>query len=439
MNRTFFAAAMAAAWLFAGCHDAVSRDAVVVDSPAALKYALAQASPGDVIVWEDGEYDSVRINFRAEGTQEAPVVLRAQTSGGVTLKGASQIKISGSWLAVEGFRFDSPDSSVSDSPLYFSKGSSHCRVSDCAIDGSGSGYSSTDCKWVSIYGEANEVSRCSFTDKRTMGCLLVVWMESGIVPRHVIRGNRFTRPYTHYDESTGKALNGQEIIRIGTSTYSMSEASCIVEGNWFKDCDGELAEVISNKSCSNLYEGNLFEDCRGSLTLRHGNGCTVRGNFFLSSGKSDVGGVRIIGENHIVEGNWLQNLTGSGYKSAICLVRGESAPELSGYWTVKNAVVRDNALVDCKQGIVVNCSGRSSQDSAPEDVTFSGNTIVSDSSKYTSVTVIDTPEGNLHWEGNVIWGGKQSGVQLPLCAERPDVADRSAEIQSIRDNSGTSW
>lgn len=437
-NRLFVTAILVAASLFGGCHNAVSKDAVTVDSAASLKYALKTARPGDVFVWKDGEYEAEMIQFRAEGTAGAPVVLRAQTPGGVVLKGASQIKIQGSYLVVEGFLFKSPDSAVKDSPIYFAKGSSHCRVSGCAIDGSKGKYLETDCKWVSIYGQDNEVSHCSFTDKRTMGCLMVVWMESGIVPGHVIKDNYFTRPYTFYDDK-GKARNGQEAIRIGTSDFSMSDGGCTVTGNYFKTCHGELAEVISNKSCRNLYEGNVFDDSQGSLTLRHGNDCIVRGNYFRSGGKSDVGGVRVIGERHLVEGNVFLGLTGSGYKSALCLVTGESNAALNGYWTVKDALIKDNVFVDCRYGIVVNYSGRDSQDSAPENVTFSHNTIVSSASKYVAVTVIDTPSSELHWEDNVIFGGKQSGVKLPTVSAKPVVSDYSAAIEAIISNSGKQW
>ena len=438
MNRLLATSAIVAALLSWGCHGADSKEGVRVSTVSALNDALKLAAPGDVIVWEDGEYSDLKIHFKAQGAEGSPILLRAATPGKVVLKGASQIKLSGSYLAVEGFSFKAPDSEVKDSPIMFSKGSSHCRVSDCSIDGTKSKYLDTDCKWVSMYGHHHEVSRCSFTDKRTMGCLLVVWMEAGTVPSHIIRNNYFTRPYTHYDDN-GKARNGQEAIRIGTSDYSMQEGGCTVAGNWFRTCHGELAEVISNKSCGNIYEGNYFEDSQGALTLRHGNRCTVRGNYFRSTGKSDVGGVRIIGEDHVVEDNVFLDLTGSGYKSALCLVMGESNAALNGYWTVKNPVIRRNTFVDCKYGIVVNYSGRDSQDAAPENVTFEANTIVSSSNKYVSVTVIDTPESDLHWVDNVIYGGKQSGVSLPTTSVRPSVPDYTAVIESIKANSGTRW
>ena len=417
---------------------AVAGDEVVVSDAASLNAALKAAAPGDVILWKDGEYQDLVINLKGTGKEDAPITLRAQTPGGVVLKGASQIKLSGSCLAAEGFSFRKLNSDTKVSHITFSKESSHCRVSNCQIDGAGSGYFDTDSKWVSIYGTGHEVSGCSFIDKRNMGCLLVVWMEEGIVPAHTIKDNLFTRPYTHYDDK-GKARNGQEAIRIGTSTFSMSDGSCIVTGNYFKDVNGERAEIISNKSCANTYEGNVFEGGEGTLTLRHGNRCIVRGNYFRRAGRSEAGGVRIIGEDHVVENNVFLNLAGYGYNSAVCLVRGEMNAELNGYWTVKNAVVRDNVFVDCAYGITVNFSGRDTQECPPENTSFIRNTIVNSAKKYVAVTVMDTPDSYLHWEGNILYGGRQKGISLPTVAEKPAVKDYTPEIEAIIANSGIKW
>ncbi len=437
-----------ALFLTAGCRDAyyipdpvpsASGDELVVSDALSFRNALKKAVPGSVIVWADGEYSDIALKVSAEGTEEAPIVVKARTPGGVVFKGVSSIQLQGSWLVAEGFSFKGLDTSVKGSVLTCAKGSSHCRFSNCLIDGGNSKVSDVDTKWVSLYGHHNEVSHCTFLEKKNMGCLLVVWMEDGIVPEHVIADNYFYRPYTHYDDN-GKALNGQESIRIGTSDFSMNDARCTVTGNWFYRCNGERAEIISNKSCRNLYEGNLFEQGEGTLTLRHGNDCTVRGNWFLSGGKTEVGGVRIIGERHLVEGNWFMNLTGTNYKSALCVVKGESGAALNGYWTAKDCIVKDNIFTGCRYGIVVNYGGRESQDSAPENLLVTGNTFVSDKSYMIPVCVLeDTPSDAVKWESNIIYGGKQKGVSLPVVKERPALADPSEDIAAVRNNAGVQW
>jgi len=267
----------------------------------------------------------------------------------------------------------------------------------------------------------------------------VVWMEDGVVPEHRIADNYFYRPYTNYDDK-GKARNGQESIRIGTSDFSMSKAACTVSGNHFYRCHGERAEVISNKSCFNVYTGNLFEESDGSLTLRHGNDCVVRGNFFLSGGKSDVGGVRIIGERHVVEENYFMNLTGTNYKAALCVVKGESNAALNGYWTVRDCLVRNNVFVDCRYGFVINYGGRDTQDSAPQNLTISGNKLISGKSYMIPVTVLEgTPADAVKWDGNIICGGSLKGVSLETVKTAPEYDDPSGAIKNIKENAGIQW
>ena len=434
--------------LTVGCHDAFSIPAPkslnkapegMVSDAASFKAALKTAVPGSEIVWADGEYEGVVLKMIAEGTSGAPITLRAQTPGKVVFKGVSSITLQGSWLVAEGFCFTGLDTSVKGSVLTFAKGSSNCRISNCKIDGKSSRASDVDTKWVSMYGTRNEISHCTFLEKKNMGCLLVVWMEDGVVPEHRIADNYFYRPYTNYDDK-GKARNGQESIRIGTSDFSMSKAACTVSGNHFYRCNGERAEVISNKSCFNVYTGNLFDESDGALTLRHGNDCVVRGNFFLSGGKSDVGGVRIIGERHVVEENYFMNLTGTNYKAALCVVKGESAAELNGYWTVKDCLVRNNVFVDCRYGIVINYGGRDTQDSAPRNLTISGNKLISGKSYMIPVTVLEgTPADAVKWDGNIICGGSLKGVSLETVKTAPEYDDPSGAIKNIKENAGIQW
>lgn len=395
-------------------------------------------APGDVVVWKNGTYNAVTAKLKAKGAEGSPVVLKAETPGKVVFTGASSLSLSGAYFRAEGFAWRELDSSMKTSVMTCAKGSDHCAFENCLIDGSGSAYTVVDSKWVSLYGTFNEIANCTFIDKRNMGCLLVVWMEDGIIPCHTIRNNYFTRPYTHYDGS--KAKNGQESIRIGTSDYSMNEAACKVYGNHFYCADGERAEIISNKSCGNVYYDNLFEDSVGTLTLRHGNNCSVRNNIFMSNGKANAGGVRIIGENHTVDGNVFLELTGSGYNSALCLVRGESDAALSGYWTVKNAMVRNNVFVNCKNGILVNYSGRSTQDSHPLNSTFVDNVLYAPAvSSYTAVEVIDTPSRQMHWLTNVICGGVCKGISLGITDKEPEIRDYSDDIDRIKINAGKQW
>ena len=108
-----------------------------VGTPEELK-SLKGIQPGDTVMWKNGTYQNVTIKFKARGTEDAPVVLKAQTPGGVVFKGASSISLDGQWCVAEGFSFNGLDTSVKYSVLTTAKTSSYCRFSDCKVDGKGS-------------------------------------------------------------------------------------------------------------------------------------------------------------------------------------------------------------------------------------------------------------------------------------------------------------
>lgn len=413
-------------------------DVKFVSSAAELK-ALGALSAGDIVVWRNGVYEGQIVSVSGAGTAERPVVLRAETPGGVRFTGTSRLSIAGSHVEVSGFWWQNPEPVKGKSVVAFAKGSAGCVLRDCAITGDATAEdAATDTKWVSLYGTHNTVRESTFRDKRNIGCLLVVWLEPDIVPEHLIADNRFERPVTLRDAG-GKAVNGQETIRIGTSDFSMQTAACTVEANYFYHCHGEQAEIISNKSCGNFYRGNLFVESQGSLTLRHGNGCTVRGNSFLGNDLEGTGGVRLIGEDHVVEDNYFERLAGTGYRTAICMVRGQQSPALNGYWQVKNARVRCNTIVDCKYAFYVNYASNSDQTVPVAGSRIEDNIVSLSSPSSYAVWCAPTPAPDIEWNNNTLYGGRQSGVNLPVSASAPMLPDMPLAVEMIRENAGCSW
>lgn len=409
-------------------------------SSAAELAALGTLAAGDVVVWRDGVYDGETVRLKGSGRADAPVILRAETPGGVRFTGTSRLSIEGAYAEAEGFWWQDPEPVQGKAVVTFAKGSTGCVLRDCAVTGDSTAEdAATDTKWVSLYGTRNTVSGCTFRDKRNIGCLLVVWLEAGIVPEHTVANNRFERPVTLRD-ANGKAINGQETIRIGTSDYSMQTAACTVEGNWFYHCHGEQAEIISNKSCGNFYRGNLFVESQGTLTMRHGNGCTAAGNYFLGNDMEGTGGIRLIGEDHAVEDNYFERLAGTGYRTALCLVRGQQSPALSGYWQVKNVRVRRNTIVDCKYAFNVNYASSGSDQTMPVVSTLiEQNTVSLSSSSAYAVFCTATPEPDIEWKNNTLYGGRQSGVSLPAAASAPALPDVTQAVDAIRSAAGCRW
>ncbi len=387
----------------------VAADAV--EFRAVARYLRA----GDTVLLKSGLWRDALLSFSVNATADAPVTVMAEQAGETVFTGASKLEFSGENIIVEGLWFKDIELSSGEVIAFRTRGgkaASYCTLRNCAVSAKGLPQSQTDYKWVSLYGHHNTVENCSLVDKANMGCMLVVWFEEGVVPCHKIVRNYFSRPRSLLDDK-GESMNGQEIIRIGTSTYSMQDGCCTVEGNHFYRCNGET-ETISNKSCRNVYKGNLFTECRGTLTLRHGNGCTVEGNAFFGGGAESTGGIRLIGEDHRVFNNYLQDLTGRGFYSAISLVQGEPDTAINGYFAAKNCSVVNNTVYNCFSGLNINHTGKRNQVRI-ENNTIANNLVVNvtDDKKAESVKVSITPQAPLAtvYAGNIVWGGKIKGVE----------------------------
>ncbi|MCX6308779.1 MAG: polysaccharide lyase 6 family protein [Bacteroidia bacterium] len=367
-------------------------------------------SAGDTIVMKNGSWVNQSISLKAVGTALNPIVLTAQTPGQVILGGTSKLAFSGSYLVVNGLYFK--DGTLSGSDVIAFRTSStefanNCRVTNTAIVNCNPADATVDSKWVSLYGEDNQVDHCSFQNKTNSGTLLVVWLKSGIEPKHVISQNYFGYRNPNLD-SSGSAINGQEIIRVGDSSTSMQTASVTVSGNYFEKCNGE-GEIISNKSCENVYFNNLFLECEGMLTLRHGNRCRVEGNYFFGNGLSDTGGVRIIGEDHKVFNNYFEKLRGTSYRAALCVVRGKENSLLNEYFQVKNAVVAFNTMVDCSQAFNINYNSSSTCAMPPIGTIIAHNQVYNTAASNTNIIIAQSDVAmDVTWKNNLMNQGQYS-------------------------------
>lgn len=361
-------------------------------------------SAGDTLILANGSYNNMSLTLSGNGTAANPIVLRAATPGSVTLRGSSNITINGSYIEVNGICFTGTYTG-SNHIVQFVTSSSHCRLTESAIDSYNPSSNTKDYKWVSLNGVENRVDHCYFAGKNHAGTLLVVWLKPGVIPKHHIDNNYFGYRVANLD-SSGKELNGQEIMRIGDSSTSMLESQCVVECNYFEHCDGEI-EMISNKSCGNIYRSNTFYACAGTLTLRHGNGCTVNGNWFLGTNKSASGGVRIIGEDHTVINNYFQDLEGTNYRAALCIVRGKPNSELNEYFQVKNAEVSNNTFVHCKEAFAVNFHSSSECSLLAINTTIENNHVYNDASHKSNKNInLAQSGGSITWRNNLMNAGK---------------------------------
>jgi len=371
--------------------------------------AMKRVRPGDEVVLRDGRWTDQKLVVRGAGTAEQPITIRAATPGGVILDGASVLRIAGRHLVVSGLWFQ-PDAAAGADTVEFrvdsKSAATNCTMTHCALtppdmDGGGA---PKENRWLSIYGTSNAVTHCHLAGKTNRGATMVVWVNTNAPGHHRIALNHFgPRP------ALGK--NGGETLRIGSSAESLFAENALVESNLFTRCNGEV-EIISNKSCENVYRANTFIECEGALTLRHGNRCVVEGNFLLGNQAANTGGIRVIGEDHLVMNNYLHGLTGSDARSALTLMNGIRNSPLNGYFAATRATVVFNTVLDCRVPLHVGLSDGGGKE-PPSECVIANNVFRNGRA---TLLKLETPPLAMRWLGN-LHEGKES-PSLPAGAMR---------------------
>ena len=410
--------------------DASARE-IATANAAQFDDAAKSIQPGDALLLAPGEWKDAMLKLHATGTAAQPIVVRAQSPGATVLTGASRISISGSHITVEGLHFKNP---VGQEAIELRTKSdtlaNDCRVTQCAVTNDLPGdKNGTTARFVSIYGARNRIDHCLIQGKTSAGTTVVVWLsnETKDQGRHRIDHNYFGPR-----ERLGK--NGGETIRLGDSKTSMQRAECVVEHNVFERCDGE-AECISNKSCGNLYQHNTFLSVAGTITLRHGNDCTVQNNAFLGQGAKGSGGIRVIGEGHRVLHNHLEGLRGDEERSAITFMLGIPNSPDNGYFQVKGALIEGNTVIDCASPLVIGVKGDKKANLPPMETQIIGNTIVAP-----NAAAIDArcDLSGIRWSGNKIHA-KSLGIPATSGVSEGNAKAIKPEKITTRADVGPNW
>jgi poly(beta-D-mannuronate) lyase len=323
-----------------------------VSSAAELALLADKLNPGDVVVLAERTWSDQEIVFSGTGTREKPITFRAAKLGATVLTGTSSVQIVGDHLVVSGLSIKQGHTAKEGIAMR----GRYCRLTETALT------DSTYKFYVHVWGRENRVDHCYLAGKTSESPTMQIEAE-GEPNRHQIDRNHFgARP------ALGK--NGGETIRVGYSHQSMSTSATVVEDNLFDRCDGEL-EVISNKSCGNVYRRNTFRQCAGMLTLRHGNGCLVEGNFFLGEHKRGSGGIRVIGEDHVIINNYIDGVE----KGGVWITAGIPDSPLVGYFVAKNCLIAFNTIVDSQAPALELDAGfgSSKRSLRPEGITVANN------------------------------------------------------------------
>ena len=381
-------------------------DNTLVRTADEFREAVRHAQPGDTITMANGIWHDADLVFDADGAEGDSITVRAETPGEVILTGQSSLRIGGQYLKVEGLWFHRGALDRGHVIAFrTNRAARHSRVTNCAVTEFNPDNWLLQYKWVSLYGTHNRVDHCYFAGKTHDGATLVVWLEDP--PADEPNYHRIDHNHFGYRPELGK--NGGETIRIGTSSRSMQDSYTLVEHNLFERTDGEH-EIISNKSGHNTYQHNTFLEAQGALTLRHGNHATIRENWFLGRGKPGTGGVRVIGEDHLITHNYFSELKGDSSRASLSVMNGIPNSPLNRYFQVKRPVITQNTFVGTRVSILFGLGADGEKTLLPEDVLFGRNVIFTDSDK--SVVTAYVSADDVTWSENVFFG-TQLGIQPP--------------------------
>ena len=362
-----------------------------ISSAAAL--AGLSLAPGDTVVMADGSWKHQSIHFHAKGTEDRPITLRAATAGMALLEDDSSLEIDGDSLVVSGLW-------VKDGSVEI-KGRGN-RLTDCAITGG------KQKNYLRLHGQSHRVDQCHFSGKTTEGPTVQIEVEES--------PNQHRIDHNHFGTRPPLGRNGGETIRIGYSHQAMLSSGTVVEHNLFEACDGEI-EVISNKSCDNIYRANTFRECAGFLTLRHGNRCRVEGNFFFGHLKRGSGGIRVIGQDHVVANNFIDSVA----DGAIRLTAGIPDGPATGYVEARNVAVVFNTVTD-SPGAAIELDagfGSAGRTLRPEGIVIANNVF---SLPQQAVLTRGTEGPGFRWTGNF--------------SNRADEHARKVDLMLTRDRHG---
>jgi poly(beta-D-mannuronate) lyase len=399
---------IAVALLLFGCLHPIWANRINVANATQITSAMNTAAPGDTLVMQNGTWSNQLINFGgANGAPGNPIVLLANTPGGVSLEGTSRLRIYGNYLEVNGLIFQNCNAaSFGTNPVVeFRNGSTlanNSRLTNCHFYQYNSD-NALDNKWVTLYGTYNKVDYCRFEGKSNYGATVtVVYQSAGGFPAespstyHLIDHNHFL------NRTLPLGGNGGESLRVGDSNTSRTNGYNTISNNLFENCDGEI-EVISNKSEFNTYQYNTFVGNAGGLTLRHGASCIVRGNFFFGGGDAQSAGVRLIDGLHSIYNNYFQDIEGgdnSNLRSPIVIMNGQTAPAANGYWPVYNSTIAHNTMVNCLAPSINFGSSVSGGTVPPNNITLANNLISASSGPlvaYTNTPTAVTYQTNLYF------------------------------------------
>ncbi|GAA4269328.1 chondroitinase-B domain-containing protein [Hyunsoonleella aestuarii] len=332
-------------FVLVSCKQQETSNTIKVSNIEALNDAIKNSKEGDQIVLSNGIWNNVQINFYGIGTEEAPIVIKAETPGKVFIEGESNLKFGGEYLIVDGLHFRngySPSDAVVEFRIDKETTANHCSLINSVIEDFNKMNRDDSDRWVQFWGRHNTLNNSYIRGKTNRGPTIRVDLKGN---EHINNYHQIVN--NHFGPRPPKGGASGETIQIGDSYSSMSPSYTLVANNLFEECNGEV-EIISSKTNFNEFRNNVFYNSEGSLVTRHGNYCTIDGNYFIGDGKNEnIGGIRIINTGHWVTNNYFYNLKGKSFRSPLAVMNGIPKSPLNRYNQVTDVVVAYNTYVNC--------------------------------------------------------------------------------------------
>ena len=354
----------------------------LVDSITALQLKINDAAPGDIITLKDGVYTTNKaITVSRRGVADQPVIVTAETIGGVEINGTHGFNVvqPAAYVVIRGFVFTHAAGRNT-----IASGTSHVRYTQNTFHCPGDG------AYLSVVGDDAQVDYNEFRDKRSSGSMLQVTGSGTQAARRAwVHHNYF------HDFAAGAATNA-ETLRFGLSQLSLSTGAGLVEHNLFVRCTGEV-ELISSKCSGNTYRYNTFLDSpTAQLSLRHGNDCLVYGNYLRNTE-----GMRVYGDRHQIFSNYLEknyigiNLGNGGAEVA------DGAP-ITSHDRPDDCVIVFNTFVENRTHYQM--SRRTPTALGATNTVFANNILLGG-----IAAKIEGPYVGAVWSGNIVWNASSAG------------------------------
>ncbi|MBC8868540.1 MAG: right-handed parallel beta-helix repeat-containing protein [Planctomycetes bacterium] len=386
-----------------------------VAGPKEVQALSRRLKPGDQLVLSGTNWQNARFTFSGRGTEAQPILVRPEVPGQVVFKGDSSVAFDGAHLVITGLEFKDLAVTRKGSVIFRlgngrDRPAAHCIVNRVTIANCNSPDLADRPRvrmwYMVVRGHDNTVANSLFSDLKNFGQMLAAQeLPPGELQRLHVLNNRFVnRPYL--DEQ-----NGYEIIQIGWSGEKARSAGSLIEGNVFENCDGEN-EIISLKASDIVVRRNTFNACQGVLCLRSANRVLVEGNIFDGKGRSNTGGVRIQGSDHVIIENEFRNLRKpkNYYCWPISLMAASAENygdhgDVQGYGRAKNILIARNRFTANDARIAVGIYPRPEYPLLPRSIQVTDNVFrtteaATSAFDYVAPDTTGALRENLHESGN---------------------------------------